>query len=176
MNDSGQNLNKKVLPPAVAVWAMLSDANLYLPETAKRCNYLEAWSRYTVHLRFQKDEFHEVNGWLQRLLTTFAIERGKLPWTQDGNGGLLLLATSSQRPGAVDASKNAIPPIVKVGHGSKLRVYVTAHPFAGFGGAINLQINSYQVLELSSGDEDAFNVENGYRLPLSHETLQPAPL
>ena len=86
MNSSGDNrFNRKVLPPAVAVRAMLNDADQYLPEAAGRGIHLEARCRYTVQLRFENEQFDEVNRWLNDLLSTFVLERGKLPWKQNGN-------------------------------------------------------------------------------------------
>mgnify|MGYP001792810862 CR=1 FL=1 len=74
------------------------------------------------------------------------------------------MATSGEnyRPVAVDADKNEVPATVKVGDGSLLKVYVTVNPYTGFGGGINLSINSYQILELTLGGENPFEKEDGY--------------
>jgi hypothetical protein len=165
MNSSADNhLNRKVLPPAVAVWAMLTDADHFLPELRRGTN-LEAWRRYTVNLKFDREHYGEVEHWLELCRTTLAPNSRQLPWKQHGDGSQMLLATSGQRPGGIDALKNVIPRSVKVGSGSILKVYVTAQPYTGFGGGIGLHINSYQVLQLKSSDEDPFNMETGYLLP-----------
>jgi hypothetical protein len=173
MSNTGHiGMCKKLLPPAVAVWAMLNDAENFVPQTMKRGTALDAWGRYTLHLKFDGEHHDEVETWLADCLNTFGLPRGRLPWRPDGTSGSLLIATSSQRPGAIDAAKNVIPPTMKVGQGSKLKAYVTAQSFIAFGGGISLHLNSYQVLELNGGYEDPFNVETGYLLP---ESTNPMP-
>ena len=171
MNSSGPNgFNKKVLPPAVAIWPMLNDVDSFLPESTRRGIALDVSVRYTLHLKFENEYYDEVQCWLKDCLNRFDLPRGRLPWKPDGFGHLLI-ATSSRRPVAIDAAKNIIPPTVIVGNGSRLKAYVTAEPQLAFGGGINLHVNSYQVLELNMEDQDPFKVETGYLL---HNALPPA--
>lgn len=156
---------KKVLPAAIAVWPMLNDADVYQPVDKKgRSSHAER-RRYIVNLKFNNEDHREVDVWLKECLAVFGLQGGKLPWRKDKKTGeLTLMATSDEyyRPIAVDADKNEVQATVKVGRGSKLKVCVTANPYTGFGGGINLYINFYQILELKQNRENPFDGEQGY--------------
>lgn len=157
---------KKVLPAAIALWPKLNDADVYQPVDKKGRPNDEEMRRYLVNLKFSDEGQREVDAWLRKCLTEFDLKDGKLPWKKDKKTGeLTLLATSGEhcRPAALDACNNEVPSMIKVGSGSKLKVYVTANPYTGFGGGINLCINSYQVLDLREKSENPFVREKGYR-------------
>ena len=144
---------------------MLAEMEVYQPVDKKGRRSDPIRRRYVVHLRFNDDDRRDVDAWLKTCVAAFGLEEGNLPWKKDKQTGeLMLIATSEEcaRPNAVDAEKNEVPPTVRVGSGSRLRVYVTANPYAAFGGGIKLGIDSYQILELKSGLEDPFVMENGY--------------
>ena len=156
---------KKVLPVAVAIWPMLNEIDAYQPIDIRGHRSDAIKRRYIVNLKFNDDHHRDVDAWLRTCLTSFGLEDGKLPWKKDKKTGqLLLMATSREdyRPISVDAAKNEVPPSVRVGNGSRLKVYVTVNPYTGFGGGITLIINSYQILELKPGGEDPFEKEDGY--------------
>jgi len=156
---------KKVLPSAIAVWPMLNEIDVYQPVDKKGRWGNAIKRRYVVNLRFNDDDRRDVDAWLKECLSSFGLEDGKLPWKKDKKTGeLTLMATSGEnyRPVAVDADKNDVPLTVKVGDGSRLKVYVTVNSYTGFGGGISLNINSYQILELKPGVENPFEREDGY--------------
>lgn len=157
---------KKVLPVAIALWPKLNDADVYQPmDKEGRPNDAEM-RRYIVNLKFSDEDQREVDAWLKKCLADFVLKDGKLPWKKDKKTGeLTLLAISDEhcRPAAVDACNNKVPPTIKVDSGSKLKVYVTVNPYTGFGGGINLCINSYQILDLREKSENPFVREKGYR-------------
>ncbi len=157
---------KKVLPAAIALWPKLNDADVYQPVDKKGRPNDEEMRRYVLNLKFSDEDQREVDAWLKKCLTDFNLKEGKLPWRKDKKTGeLTLLATSGEhcRPAAVDACNNEVSPMIKVDSGSKLKVYVTANSYTGFGGGINLSINSYQILDLREKSENPFVREEGYR-------------
>lgn len=159
---------EKVLPAAIAVCPMLNDADVYQPIGANgRLSDVEQ-RRYVVNLRFGDEDQCEVDAWLKECLSIFGLEHGKLPWTENKKTGeRTLMATSDgyYRPIAFDADENEVPGSVKIGGGSKLKVCVSAKSYAGFGGGINLLINSYQILELKQIRKTPFEKGQGYIVP-----------
>jgi hypothetical protein len=170
---------KKVLPSAIALWPKLSEADVYQPVDKQGRPSDAEKRRYIVNLKFNEEEQRQVDTWLKKCLADFGLEDGKLPWKRDKKSGeLTLLVTSGEdcRPAAVDADKKQVPSSVEVGSGSKLKVYVTANPYTGFGGGISLHINSYQILDLKEKIENPFERENGYTSSASRVEYSRAPV
>jgi hypothetical protein len=124
--------------------------------------------RYITNVKFNDEDHRAVDAWLDGILKEFDLEDGKKPWKKDKKTGeLTLVATSGEqyRPAVYDAEKQEVPSTVKIGGGSKLKLYVTANPYTGFGGGVNLYINSVQLLELKQRDENPFDEEDGFKAP-----------
>lgn len=156
---------KKVLPVATFVWPKLNEVDVYQPVDKKgRPNGAEK-RRFIVNLKFNDEDHRAVDKWLDDMLKHFDVDDGKKPWKKDKKTGELTLTVTSgekYRPTVYDAAKQEVPISVKIGGGSKGKVYVTVNPYTGFGGGINLYMNSVQVLELVQRDENPFDEEEGF--------------
>lgn len=156
---------KKVLPVATLVWPKLNEVDVYQPVDKKgRPNGAEK-RRFIANLKFNDADHREVDAWLDAQMKEFDVEDGKKPWRTDKKTGELTLTVTSgeqYRPTVYDAKKQEVPVTVKIGGGSKAKVYVTVNPYTGFGGGINLYMNSLQILELVQRDENPFDEEEGF--------------
>jgi hypothetical protein len=156
---------KKVLPAAINVWPKLNEVDVYQPVDKKGRPSGAEKRRFITNLKFNDADFREVDAWLDEMMKMFDVEDGKKPWKKDKKTGeLTLVATSGEdyRPTVYDAKKQEVPVTVKIGGGSKAKLYVTVNPYTGFGGGINLYINSLQLLELRQRDENPFDEEEGF--------------
>lgn len=157
---------KKVLPACTLVWPKLNEVDVYQPVDKKGRPSGAEKRRYITNMKFSDADHREVDAWLDGLLKEFDLEDGKKPWKKDKKTGeLTLVATSGEdyRPTVYDAKKQEVPVTVKIGGGSKAKVYVTVNPYTGFGGGINLYINSLQLLALQErGGENPFDEEEGF--------------
>jgi hypothetical protein len=159
---------KKVLPAGIAVWPKLNEVDVYQPTDGKGRPSGAEKRRYITNVKFNDEDHRAVDAWLDGILKEFDLEDGKKPWRKDKKTGeLTLTATSGEdyRPAVYDAAKQEVPPTVKIGGGSKIKLYVTANPYTGFGGGVNLYINSVQLLELKQRDENPFDEEDGFKAP-----------
>jgi len=68
---------------------------------------------------------------------------------QEKKGRVEMTSGEKFRPPVFDGANNSVPPSVIIGGGSRLKVRVTVNFYDGFGGGINLYINSIQLLKLS---------------------------
>lgn len=156
---------KKVLPASTLVWPKLNEVDVYQPVDKKGRPSGAEKRRYIVNMKFNDADHRAVDAWLDEQLKAFDLEDGKKPWKKDKKTGeITLVATSGEdyRPTVYDAKKNEVPVTVKIGGGSKAKVYVTVNPYTGFGGGINLYINSLQLLELVTRDDNPFDEEDGF--------------
>jgi hypothetical protein len=156
---------KKVLPAATFVWPKLNEVDVYQPVDKKGRPSGAEKRRYIVNLKFNDADHREVDKWLDEQLKAFDLEDGKKPWKTDKKTGeVTLVCTSGEeyRPTVYDAKKQEVPVTVKIGGGSEGKVYVTVNPYTGFGGGINLYINSVQLLKLVQRDENPFDEEEGF--------------
>ncbi|WP_456723016.1 hypothetical protein [Bradyrhizobium sp. USDA 4350] len=147
------------------MWPKLNEVDVYQPVDKKGRPSGAEKRRYIVNLKFSDADHRAVDEWLDGLLKEFDLEDGKKPWKKDKKTGeLTLVATSGEdyRPTVYDAKKQEVPVTVKIGGGSIGKVYVTVNPYTGFGGGINLYINSLQLLELKQRDENPFDEEEGF--------------
>lgn len=156
---------KRILPVATLVWPKLNEVDVYQPVDKKgRPNGAEK-RRYIANLKFNDADHREVDAWLDGILKDADLEDGKKPWRTDKKTGeITLVATSGEdyRPTVYDAKKQEVPVTVKIGGGSKAKVYVTVNTYTGFGGGINLYINSLQLLELVTRSDNPFDEEDGF--------------
>jgi hypothetical protein len=156
---------KKVLPAATFVWPKLNEVDVYQPVDKKGRPSGAEKRRFINNLKFNDADHREVDAWLDEMMTLFEVEDGKKPWRKDKKTGELTLTVTSgeqYRPTVYDAKKQEVPVTVKIGGGSKGKVYVTVNPYTGFGGGINLYMNSIQLLELQQRDENPFDEEEGF--------------
>ena len=61
-----------------------------------------------------------------------------------------------------DAKNRKVPAKVIIGGGSTIKLDVTVNPYTGFGGGINLYINSVQLLDLKQRDANRFEETEGF--------------
>lgn len=156
---------KKVLPVATFVWPKLNEVDVYQPVDKKGRPSGAEKRRFVVNLKFNDDDHRAVDKWLDEVMADAGVEDGKKPWRKDKKTGeMTLVATSGEqyRPTVYDAAKQEIPVTTKIGGGTKGKVFVTVNPYTGFGGGVNLYINSVQVLDLVQRDENPFDEEEGF--------------
>lgn len=154
-----------ILPPGIAVWPKLNEVDVYQPVDKKGRPSGAEKRRYITRIKFDDENFREVDEFLKQCLKDFDLEDGKLPWKKDKKTGELLLeATSGEkyRPAVWDAKNRKVPAKVIIGGGSELRLDVTVNPYTGFGGGINLYINAVKLLKLKQREENRFEEEEGY--------------
>lgn len=158
-----------ILPRAVAVFPKLNEVDVYQPKD-KRGNPSGAEKRrFLTRLEFSDEDHRKVDAFLKKCLSDFDLEDGKLPWKAEKKdkqptGKLHLEATSGEDypPPFFDAKGNEIPRSkVKIGGGSVIKLDVTVNPYTGFGGGINLYINSVQIIELKQRSTNRFEAEEG---------------
>ena len=163
-------MSKKVtiiLPPGEAVWPKLAEVDVYQPVDKKGRPSGAEKRRYLTRVRYNDDNFRKTDEYLKQQLKEFDLEDGKLPWKKDKKTGELHLeATSGEkfRPPVYDAKGNALPLKVvrKIGGGSVFKLDVTVNPYTGFGGGINLYINSIQLIELKEKATNRFEETEGF--------------
>jgi hypothetical protein len=148
--------NRFITPVGIAVWPKLNEVDVYQPTDKKgRPNGAEK-RRYLTRIRFEDEDLAKVQAFLKQKAKELLpdVDNPKLPIKKDKkDGSLTLEATSGEkyRPAIFDAKNNKLPATVIVGGGSKIRLSVTVNAYEGFGGGINLYLNSVQVIELVEG-------------------------
>lgn len=160
---------KKVLPVASFVWPKLNEVDVYQPVDKKGRPSGAEKRRFIVNLKFNDEDHRAVDKWLDEVMADAGVEDGKKPWRKDKKTGELTLTVTSgedYRPAAFDAQRNEIPfdaNFPKVSGGTKGKAYVTVNAYTGFGGGVNLYLNSYQILELVTRDgANPFEEEEGF--------------
>jgi hypothetical protein len=121
--------------------------------------------RFLTGIQFDDENHRKVDAYLNKQLKEMGLEGGKLPWKKNKKDGTLSLQMTSGEdypPPFFDASGNEVPRAkVKIGGGSVLKVDVTVNGYEGFGGGINLYINSVQIIELKQRSANRFEAEEG---------------
>src|ERR1700688_123023 len=154
-----------ILPAGIAVWPKLDQADVYQP-TDKKGRPSGAEKRpFITRVKYNDEDHRKVDDFLKQCLKNFNLEDGKLPWKKDKKTGELTLeATSGEkyRPPVFDAKNRKVPAKVIIGGGSTIKLDVTVNPYTGFGGGINLYINSVQLLDLKQRDGNRFEETEGF--------------
>lgn len=156
---------KKVLPVSTFVWPKLNEVDVYQPVDPKGRPSGAVKRRFINNLKFNDADHREVDAWLDGVLKDADLVGCKKPWRKDKKTGELTLTVTSgeeYRPAVYDAKKQEVPVTTKIGGGSKGKVYVTVNTYTGFGGGLNLYMNSIQLLELVQRDENPFDEEEGF--------------
>jgi len=154
-----------ILPAGIAVWPKLDQVDVYQPTDKKgRPNGAEK-RRFITRVKYNDEDHRKVDDFLKQCLKDFDLEDGKLPWKKDRKTGeLTLQATSGEkyRPPVFDAKNRKVPGKIIIGGGSTIKLDVTVNPYTGFGGGINLYINSVQLLDLKQRDANRFEETEGF--------------
>jgi hypothetical protein len=159
-----------ILPRATAVFPKLNEVDVYQPVDKKGKPSGAEKRRFLTRLEFNAEDHRKVDDYLKKCLKDFDLDEGsKLPWKAEKKdkkptGKLHLEATSGEDypPPFFDAKGNEVPRSkVKIGGGSVIKVDVTVNPYTGFGGGINLYINSVQIIELKQRSTNRFEAEEG---------------
>ena len=154
-----------ILPAGIAVWPKLDQVDVYQPTDKKGRPSGAAKRRFITRVKFNDEDHRKVDDFLKQCLKDFNLEDGKLPWKKDKKTGELTLeATSGEkyRPPVFDAKNRRVPANVIIGGGSTIKLDVTVNPYRGFGGGINLYINSVQLLDLKQRDGNRFEETEGF--------------
>jgi hypothetical protein len=154
-----------ILPAGIAVWPKLDQVDVYQPTDKKGRPSGAAKRRFITRVKFNDEDHRKVDDFLKQCLKDFNLEDGKLPWKKDKKTGELTLeATSGEkyRPPVFDARNCKVPAMVIIGGGSTIKLDVTVNPYRGFGGGINLYINSVQLLDLKQRDGNRFEETEGF--------------
>lgn len=154
-----------ILPKGTAVYPKLNEIDVYQPLDNKGRPKGDEKRRFLTGIKFDDDNHRKVDEYLKKQLKINDLEGCKLPWKKDKKDGSLSLQMTSGEdypPPFFDAQGNEVPRSkVKIGGGSILKVDVTVNPYTGFGGGINLYINSVQIIELKSRSANRFEAEAG---------------
>ena len=154
-----------ILPAGIAVWPKLDQVDVYQPIDKKGRPSGAAKRRFITRVKYNDEDRRKVDDFLKQCLKNFNLEDGKLPWKKDKKTGELTLeATSGEkyRPPVFDAKNRKVPAKVIIGGGSTIKLDVTVNPYTGFGGGINLYINSVQLLDLKQRDDNRFEETEGF--------------
>jgi len=153
-----------ILPKAKAVFPKLNEVDVFKPKGGKEKR------RFITRLEFNDEDHRKVDAYLKKQLKANGLEGCKLPWKEEKDkdkkktGKLHLEMTSGEDypPPFFDAKGNEVPRSkVKIGGGSIIKVDVTVNPYDGFGGGINLYMNSIQIIKLEQRSNNRFEVEEG---------------
>jgi len=154
-----------ILPAGIAVWPKLDQVDVYQPTDKKGRPSGAEKRRFITRVKYNDEDHRKVDDFLKQCLIDFDLEDGNLPWKKDRKTGeLTLQATSGEkyRPPVFDAKNRKVPGKIIVGGGSTIKLDVTVNPYTGFGGGINLYINSVQLLDLKQRDANRFDETEGF--------------
>jgi hypothetical protein len=154
-----------ILPAGIAVWPKLDQVDVYQPTDKKGKPSGAEKRRFITRVKYNDEDHRKVDDFLKQCLKDFDLEDGKLPWKKDRKTSELTLeATSGEkyRPPVFDAKNREVPAKVIIGGGSTIKLDVTVNPYTGFGGGINLYINSVQLLDLKQRDANRFEETEGF--------------
>jgi hypothetical protein len=154
-----------ILPAGIAVWPKLDQVDVYQPTDRKGRPTGVERRRFVTRVKYNDEDHRKVDDFLKQCLIDFDLEDGNLPWKKDRKTGeLTLQATSDEnhRPPVFDARNRKVPGKIIIGGGSTIKLDVTVNPYTGFGGGINLYINSVQLLDLKQRDANRFEQTEGF--------------
>jgi hypothetical protein len=154
-----------ILPAGIAVWPKLDQADVYQPTDKKGRPSGAEKRRFITRVKFNAEDHRKVDDFLKQCLKDFDLKDGKLPWKKDKKTGEPTLeATSGEkhRPPVFDARNRKVPANVIIGGGSTIKLDVTVNAYTGFGGGINLYINSVQLLDLKQPEANRFEETEGF--------------
>jgi hypothetical protein len=156
----------KILPAGIIAFKpYLNEVDVFKPKKG------DEKRRYKVNIKFDDATHRAVDKWLKSVAEEAGDAVGKnanSPWQKskkDGSLTLLAFAGENRKPPLFDAKNKRLPANVVPGGGSKVRLDVTANPYDGFGGGINIYLNAVQVLELKqygSNGESRFDETEGF--------------
>jgi hypothetical protein len=126
-----------ILPAGIAVWPKLDQVDVYQPTDKKGRPSGAEKRRFITRVKYNDEDHRKVDDFLKQCLKDFDLEDGKLPWKK-------------------------VPAKVIIGGGSTIKLDVTVNPYTGFGGGINLYINSVQLLDLKQRDANRFEETEGF--------------
>ncbi len=154
-----------ILPKGEAVFPKLNEVDVYQPVDNKGRPKGEEKRRYLTGIKFNDEDHRKVDAFLKKQLVANDLEGCKIPWKKNKKDGTLSLQMTSGEdypPPFFDAKGNGVPRSkVKIGGGSILKMDVTLNPYTGFGGGINIYINSVQIIELKTRNVNRFETEEG---------------
>lgn len=159
-----------ITPLGTLVYPKLNEVDVYQPVDKKGRPNGAVKRRYITRFKFDSPEDLAK---VQAFLTAKAKEllpdneTAKIPLKKDKKTGELYLeATSGEkyRPAVFDAKNNKLPVSVIIGGGTKARMDLSINVYEGFGGGINLYINSTQVIALVEGglSKSNFDAVDGF--------------
>lgn len=163
-----------LLPPGEAVYPHLNEVDVYQPVNKKGQPSGAEKRRYITYIRFTPEVLASVKEQIIAAGKLIGYEDGmKTPFKMIKTGEVdgkpvkeeLLVAASGEknRPPIFDAKKQSVPVKVIIGGGSTIRLDVTVSFYEGFGGGINLYINSVQLIKWVDGNRVKFEeVEGGF--------------
>jgi hypothetical protein len=154
-----------ILPAGIAVWPKLDQVDVYQPTDRKGRPTGAEKRRFITRVKYNDEDHRKVDDFLKQCLIDFDLKDGNLPWKKDRKTGeLTLQATSDEkyRPPVFDARNRKVPEKIIIGGGSTIKLDVTVNAYTGFGGGINLYINSVQLLDLKQRDTNRFEETEGF--------------
>src|SRR6201990_338675 len=154
-----------ILPAGIAVWPKLDQVDVYQPTDRKGRPTGVERRRFVTRVKYNDEDHRNVDDFLKQCLSDFDLKDANLPWKKDRKPGeLTLQATSDEnyRPPVFDARNRKVPGNIIIGGGSTITLDVTVTPYTGFGGGINLYINSVQLLDLKQRDANRFEPTEGF--------------
>lgn len=163
-----------ILPVCTLIYPKLSEIDVYQPRDDKGNPTGEAKRRWMTYAKFEPADHKSVNEWLEKIGADAGLDdRFKMPWKKDKKTGEKWLTVASgekYKPAFYDAKNRKVPDII-IGGGTKAKLFVTANPYKGFGGGINLYLKSVQVIELKEGfsGKSPFEETEGYEGPEEDE-------
>lgn len=171
------NRTTLLLPVGTAVYPNLNEPRAFKdPKTG-----VEGPPKYSVSVRFDPETKKKVEEMLDAAYTKMGVPKKAAangPWKErtdkesDETEELLKAACSEKfRPALFDAKNQTMPVTAVVGGGSKVRLEVTVNHYTGFGGGVNLYLNSVQVLEFveGRGGKSPFEEADGFAYEGSDE-------
>lgn len=135
-----------ITPVGVAMWPKLDKPDTFMPKKG------EPKVRYMVNVAFEPDDLAWMKKEIAKAEKTLGVVNPKnSPFKvnkKDNSETLVATSGADYKPAIFDAKNRRLPDGVVVGGGSKIRLDVTVNAYDGFGGGVNLYINSVQVLDL----------------------------
>jgi hypothetical protein len=146
----------KVTLTGTAVWPKLNTVDVFQPMRNGKPNGAEK-RRYITGLTNDETWLANVEAMFKSILSKDLPDspNAKPPIKTSKKTGAqyVEMASGEQfRPPVFDAQNNKVPPSVIIGGGSRLRIQCTVNVYDGFGGGINLYIDSVQLLKLEQNE------------------------
>ncbi len=148
-----------ITPVGILVYPKLNEVDVYQPVDKKGRPNGAVKRRFITRIKFENQEdLAKVQEFLKAKAKELLpdVDNPKLPIKKDKKTGELSIeATSGEqyRPALFDTKENEIPAgkAPQVGGGTKARLDCTINAYEGFGGGINLYLNSTQIISLVEG-------------------------